>query len=208
MRTVAKPRHAKRCHEAGFTLLEVVVALTLMSILSLVLTGSLSFGNRAWEHTSRANRSSGDAISAYQFLEASFGQFAKFTPSAEAGQESPDFVGNSQDVSFRTSGFAQVGLAGPRLMKLRLVGDRLQVSLPLGEGETMELPHSGQAFVLLSAIRSLAIAYRGYASDHRDTGWVSEWREEDATPILVRLSFNRTGDEDQTWFFRLPERDH
>jgi hypothetical protein len=188
-------------------LLEVVVALTLMSILALVLSGSLSFGNRVWEHTSRATRSSGDAISTYQFLEASFGHVAKSPPGSEEVQKNRDFIGTSQEVSFRTSGFAQVGIAGARLIRLRLVADRLQVSLPLADGETAEAQPSAGDFILLSAIRSLAITYRGYRADHRDTGWVSEWQEEDSMPVLVRLSFEKASDGNQVWFFRLPERD-
>lgn len=193
--------------EAGFTLLEVVIALTLMLILAVALSGSIAFGNRVWERTAKTTRSSGDMTSAYQFLEVSFGHLAKSPRNAKAdGPGNQDFVGSGQEVSFRTNGFAQVGLAGPHIVKLRLVADRVEVFLPPVGDEATAPRFPDREFVLMSAIRSWAIAYQGYGPDRHYTGWVDEWTGE-LPPILMRLNLRSADGEDRVWFFRLPEID-
>src|ERR1700674_5801628 len=54
--TTRSEKHAQK-REAGFTLVELLVALSLFSLLALVLFGSLRFGLRAWElGTAHADR--------------------------------------------------------------------------------------------------------------------------------------------------------
>jgi len=194
--------------EAGFTVLEVVIALTLMLILAVALSGGISFGNRVWERTAKTTRSSGDMTSAYQFLEVSFGHFVKASQNANVdGAKYQDFVGSNQEVSFRTNRFAQVGLSGARLVNLRLVADRVEVLLPPVEDEATGLRISDREFVLMSAIRSWTIAYQGYGPDHHYTGWVNEWTGNLPPPILIRITLRSADGEDGVWFFRLPEID-
>ena len=187
--------------EAGFTLLEVIIALTLMFILAVALSGSISFGNRVWERTDRITRSSGDMISAYQFLEATFGSVV----TSPGTSEDPSFTGSSQEVSLRTDGFTEIGLPGPRLLQLRLVADRIEVRLPIEEGAAPGPQFSDRDFVLMSDVRSWAIAYSGSGPDHRSTGWVDQWPGNLPPPALIRLTMTNADLEERIWFFRLPQ---
>lgn len=189
---------------AGFTLLEVVIALTLMFVLAVVLSGSISFGNRVWERTARTTRLSGDMVSAYQFLETSFGNLAK-PPNSNMGRDAnQDFAGSSQEVSFRTSGYAEVGLPGPRRVELRLVADRIEVLLPTDEDAVAEPQFADHDFVLMSGLSSWAIAYKGSGADDRNAGWVDEWPGNLPPPGLIRLTLRSTDGDERIWFFRLP----
>jgi general secretion pathway protein J len=188
----------------GFTLLEVVIALTLMFVLTVVLSGSVSFGNRVWERTARTTRESGDMVSAYQFLETSFGNLVKPQNLSIGRDENQDFVGSSQEVSFRTSGFAEVGLAGPHRVTLRLVADRIEVHLPTEEDAGAEPQFADHDFVLMSGLGSWAIAYKGSGANVRNTNWVDEWPGNIPPPGLIRFTLRSTDAEERIWFFRLP----
>lgn len=175
-----------------------------MFVLTVVLSGSVSFGNRVWERTARTTRLSGDMVSAYQFLEASFGNLAK-PPNSNVGRdENQDFVGSNQELSFRTNGFAEVGLAGPRLVKLRLVADRIEVVLPTDASAVAGPQFVDHDFVLMSGVASWAIAYRGSGPDDRNTGWVDEWPGDLPPPDLIRFTLRSTDAAERIWFFRLP----
>lgn len=189
--------------EAGFTLLEVIVALTLLSILAVALSGSLSFGSRVWEHTSRSARASGDLVSAYQFLDMSFGRLAKQPSHPPEQSRVPDFTGTSHDLTFRTSGFPAVGLSGPQFVSLQLVDRRLQASI-LDPERPLIVP-GDRDFVLLGSAESLMLAYRGYNDAGNDTGWVEDWSQGRSLPTFIRVTIVRFGDQTQSWVFRLPD---
>jgi general secretion pathway protein J len=189
--------------EAGFTLLEVIVALMLLSILVVALSGSLSFGTRVWEHTSRSARARGDLISAYQFLDLSFGRLAKQSSGASQQNQSPDFTGTSQVLTFRTDGFAAVGLPGPHFVKLEVVDRRLQVSVL--DPNRAPIVAGDRDFVLADSTESVLLAYRGYDGVGSDTGWVGDWLQDRSPPSFVRVTIVRSGDQSQTWVFRLPD---
>lgn len=204
-------RNGAEHNEAGYTLIEVIVALTLLSILAVALSGSVSFGSRVWESTSRSARANGDLVSAYQFLDESFGRLAK-QPSGASEQDAqqqdqvPDFSGTNRDLTFRTSGFAAVGLPGPHFVSLRRVDKRLQVSV-------LDADHPAKAsedrdFVLLGSIESVEFAYRGFDDANDDTGWVEGWSRAGSFPAFVRVTIVRSSDQVQNWVFRLPDASH
>jgi general secretion pathway protein J len=194
--------------QAGYTLIEVIVALTLSSILAVALSGSLSFGSRVWEKTSRSARENGDLVSAYEFLNQSFGRLAKRPPgtseqNASQQDQVPDFAGTNHDLTFRASGFAAVGLLGPHLVRLQRVDKRLQVSV-------LEADHPGvvledRDFVLLDSTESMDLAYRGFDDADSDTGWVDGWSRDRSFPCFVRITIGRSDDQTQSWVFRLPD---
>jgi general secretion pathway protein J len=188
--------------EAGFTLLEVIVALMLLSILVVALSGSLSFGTRVWEHTSRSARARGDLISAYQFLDLSFGRLATKPSDAEEQSNVPDFAGTSHDLTFRTAGFTAVGLPGPRFVKLQVVDRRFQVSVLDADRPTV-VP-ADREFVLVGSTESVTLAYRGHDDDGSDTGWVGDWSQDRSLPTFVRVTIVKFGGQAQNWVFRLP----
>ena len=189
--------------EQGYTLLEVIIALTLLSILALVLSGSLSFGSRVWEHTGRSVRASGDLVSAYQFLDSSFAHLAKPSQGDTTETGNDELVGDSNSVSFHTNGLAEVGLSGPRLLKLGVKDGSLRVWIldPGAQGATT----SDEEFVLLHSVASLSLSYLEYGPDRKATGWVSEWPKDAPPPTLLKWSFVRPDEGERTWFFRLPQ---
>ena len=69
--------------QSGFTLMELLVAITLFSLLSLVLTGSLRFGLTAWargsEHAERVDQN----LVAEDFLRRTIGDAYPYFTSAD-----------------------------------------------------------------------------------------------------------------------------
>lgn len=197
------------CKQAGYTLLEVIVALTLLSMLAVMLSGSLSFGSRVWESTSRSARVNGDLVSAYQFLNLSFGRLAKPSGTSDQPERTPeqdsavDFLGTSHDLTFRTDGFAAVGLSGPRLVRLQVVADRLEVSILDPDGPAVA--PGDRDFVLIPSTKSIALAYRGRNDTGSDTGWIDGWSQGRSFPAFVRVTIERFDDQMPSWVFRLPD---
>lgn len=195
--------------QAGYTLLEVVIALTLLAILSVILSGSLSFGTRVWERSSRSVRASGDWVSTYQFLDRTLGHLVAMPPDTRPENRRPTLVGDQGQMTLLAGGLADVGLAGPQSIRIRLVADRLQAEMQSTATATAGIgTGTDRKFVLIEPVASLSFAYRGIRDGDRDTGWVTLWPASSDPPKLVRVRIKQAKSPEVSWVFRLSDIAH
>ena len=86
--------------EAGFTLLELLIATTVLAFLSLLLFGGLSFGTRVWEKTETSATDTNRVRAAQLALSEDIAQIYPFYASAAAADKHVDFQGEDQRMTF------------------------------------------------------------------------------------------------------------
>ncbi len=179
--------------QAGFTLLELLISMTLLALLFVLLFGGLRFGLRAWEHGERAS----DATDDLRLVQALIRREIEGACLRHVAPEQPhdpapvDFSGTSHTVRFR--GPAPRAFGG---------GDCARITLaiqPDGPDERLVLfvqPQGGDvgATNLLRHLAAGTFTFRG-----GQTGWQAAWRSQTALPSLLRLRISFPGGDARAW---------
>jgi general secretion pathway protein J len=203
-------RHARA---RGFTLLELLVAITLLAVLMAALFGALRLGTRVWE-AGEARLDAGARIQVVQdFLRR---RLAGTVPLIETAPDprragSLLFVGASDGLRFVSLLPEHLG-AGASLMELALrppargsgPADLVLRMRPLdlgggdlGGGGARE-PESEER-VLIAGVERLEVAYFGVGRPGAAPIWWQEWQGQRSLPALVRLRVDFPRDDGRRW---------
>jgi len=175
----------------GFTLLELLVALTLFAVLSVLLFGALRFGMRATEAgTARLDRSSAVAL-AEGFLRRELADAQPLEKEAD-GKRTIAFDGEPGSVSFTAFPPAYLAPGGWHVLRVALdrqgATGRLVVTWRRvrADGDSGTVSPPGHA-VLLDGVSSVAFGYFGATTEGERPQWHEHWQDASALPALVRL---------------------
>ena len=198
-------QHAPPAAAQGFTLVELLVGLTLMALLSVILFGGLRFGIRAWEaggvHIEQASR-----VEMVQNLLRRQVSQARLPPqAADAGPVAP-FVGAAESLVFIAPLPVHRGIGGSHLFRLthRENGGRSDLALawhlyrpelPL----TGELTEPNQEAILMEDIVGIELAYYGAAGPEQPMQWWNTWDGASGLPQLVRLRVEFPPGDQRRW---------
>ena len=172
--------------QAGFTLLELMVAMALLALLGLTLAGGMRFGLQAWNRVdSRLDR--GEPIASSQVLLRRLLEQAMPLP---AGTASGVIAFSGRAAALRFIGRLPERAAAPGLneVTLRLEpgdgGAKLVLSWqPLGGAGA----GTGNRKTLLEGVATGHFRYYGSAADGRPADWQEEWTNAHGLPRLVAL---------------------
>ncbi len=99
--------------EAGFTLVELLVAMALMLLLGGLMTGGLSFGIRAWERTEQVSEAYTEVEAAQDFLRRTLTNIYPGHSLDRNGQRGPlDFEGRFNEIRYISAPPKQLGEGG------------------------------------------------------------------------------------------------
>jgi prepilin-type N-terminal cleavage/methylation domain-containing protein len=217
----------RRAARAGFTLLEVVLAMTALALISAICYGAFHVGMRAVAAGTCA-------VTTAQRLRVASDVFTRQIRSVEPF---PDYSGAFEEVYFRgradsvrfVTSSAQLGGGGLALVTYQIepdtgeqcgtfhnAGQRLVLTeVPYFSSYTLDLPDDqrlARRAVLLSGVEGLSFDYFGGDSvvgepGCDDTGWCKRWNTSDSAanqmesvPIAMRLMVQRVpGVETESW---------
>ncbi|HEX9461090.1 MAG TPA: prepilin-type N-terminal cleavage/methylation domain-containing protein [Alphaproteobacteria bacterium] len=183
---------------AGFSLLEMIVALAVLGLLTVLLAGSLQFGARLWDAQDRRLAASAGTDAVHSVLRAMI-QNAQPLPLVAlgprgaasymlGGRDSLDLVTEMPEGVGR-AGYCDVALVLERDGRLALRwrrharDPRLAAAEPVAESE------------LLRNVAAVELSYFMHATDQQPAHWQDRWTQPSAMPDLIRVRVRfRPGD--------------
>ncbi|KAF1008182.1 MAG: hypothetical protein GAK28_01161 [Luteibacter sp.] len=187
----------------GFSLMEVLAALALLSIVLLGVYSGISTATRIVRSGDDAIQRMDEIRSAQTFIREELAQ-ALVIPFGETDDGDPlIFTGDATTVRFVAPLPGYLSRMGAQLITLRLVDDddrgdhrgrkRLEVQLSLLPPDGDDPKPLGDPEVLLKGIGKGSFTYRGLDEQNRPTDWQDEWGDKRRTPSLVRVHLEVEG---------------
>ncbi|HEY3919303.1 MAG TPA: prepilin-type N-terminal cleavage/methylation domain-containing protein [Stellaceae bacterium] len=176
----------------GFTLVELLVAITLIALLTTGLYQAFGIGSRAARTVSTNIDRPAEIAVAYDFMQRELTAAEPLPTAIDPSQAAVKFDGHAQDVSFVVLPPAYLALGGFHLLRLALEpgqgGSRLVVSWEgVARGPIAPQPTMLGPSVLIDQVRSLAFGYFGVPGPKQKPAWLDRWSERDSLPQLIRL---------------------
>lgn len=201
------------CASAGFTLIEVLIAMTLLSIMVVLLFSSLRICAQSWEQGERKMAEVNEVAVVYNFFQRHlssarplWNDFADGNgapganrPETGAATENKDktfsFQGKKKSLQFVSIFPASAGRAGMQLFSIQpqqhakeqLIKVTLTPFFPLTE----DAEWRPEQEILLKHVSDFTLAYFG-ADDTGKSRWQDEWLEKSVHPQLVKISIDTT----------------
>jgi general secretion pathway protein J len=175
-----------RTREHGFTLLELLVAMTLLAFLSLALIAGLRFGTNIWRKSEEKNIALNDQRTALRIIDANLGRLYPKFITLSPTQNYVDFDGAAGRMNFLSAAETDTGF----LMRDTLEAVRSGGGLALRIGWTPDLARDGaggKAQILLDRLSSVEFSYFGVAGDAKEPAWYASWHQQAAAPTLIRI---------------------
>ncbi len=208
-----KAKHHSSSAAAGFTLIEVLIAMTLLSIMVMLLFSSLRICAQSWEQGENKIAEVNEVAVVYNFFQRhlssalpvwndfSAGDGEPAASQAESGTATDNknktfsFQGKKKSLQFVSVFPASVGRAGMQLFSIQPQQEDkeqvIKVSLtpffPVTEGEEWHREEE----VLLRHVSDFTLTYFG-TDDEGKSSWQDEWLEKGVHPRLVKISINTT----------------
>jgi general secretion pathway protein J len=185
------PHSPRRQGEAGFTLLEMVLALVIFGMIAAVVYSAFYFGHRAVTSGERA----ADENQRMRLAEEMLGRQVRSTVYYFAKHDDEEiafFLGAADGMSFVTSAPQSRGGTGLVAVTYRLADGKLLVEerANFTPDDLYDPPRDARvdSAVLLEGFSSLRFEY--LPKEERDLGWADKWdaRDEDTLPAVVRVT--------------------
>lgn len=183
--------------DAGFTLLELLVAVTLLAFLSMGLVAGLRFGTAVWRKTETKNVDTGDMRTAERILSASLDRIYPKFISPVPGQGAVDFAGTQKSLSFLSTAPASGHITRNLL---EAVSDGRDLALRIGTVPELARANAGATTqALLRHLSTVEFAYFGIAHGTKTPAWYGTWQNQTVLPDLIRIRVRFAGTGITQW---------
>jgi general secretion pathway protein J len=188
--------------EAGFTLVELLVALTLLSFVSLALFGALRFGIMAWARGTAHVERVEDVAFVQGFLRRLIADEYPMFLSNDPTRPHVDFEGTAGSLSFLAP--APIAIARGGRSRFALSVDRHHGRADLVIASRPELTARDDAStsirkVLLAGVQTVEFSYFGRRRSDGVAQWRDAWVGELTMPALVRVQVRFAADDARLW---------
>jgi prepilin-type N-terminal cleavage/methylation domain-containing protein len=198
-------RHTKMFRHAGFTLIEVMLALSLFALLGAILYGAISIAQAAAQKSQASFEKSQQLRSAMDLL----GTYIRSSyPLRPAQQDAAIFYqGEEQELSFVSAYSVAMGGRGMARIHVQLDGGsdgggalKLEEELPATMGDESAGGYRN-SFVLGEGVSEFRFSYLDAQAEKDE--WAVKWdgKEKRTLPRAVRLTFRAGGGAEVEWTF-------
>jgi general secretion pathway protein J len=195
------PHDRRRAGEAGFTLVEMIVALALFSLLSVLLFNNVGFGVRAWRSGSARSDELQRSVVAQQLLRRLLGNSYPMIVADNAPQPRVDFDGTRDTVEFLSDAPIVSGDAGRFRFKLFVNRTRERTDLVMTAAPELAGTEDASATrtVVVSDLDHVELAYFGAPAPGTSAQWNDSWQKQSDMPSLLRLRVSFPANDPRTW---------
>jgi general secretion pathway protein J len=206
---------------AGFTLLELLVAMTVLGVLTGLLAAGLSFGTRIWEREQHQLEQGAELQMVQDVIRRTLGEAWPLNVPTSAGTEAATegiaFVGTDTSVEFLGPPPAQslaggvyqytlLGRDGPGGVSLVLTwhlrspdatprNAKRRNSARARQNETAE----GKEVVLVDRLANAEFSYFGAGDEEVKPRWRDRWQDASKLPLLIRLEVTFPPGDRRRW---------
>ncbi|MDG4555299.1 MAG: prepilin-type N-terminal cleavage/methylation domain-containing protein [Candidatus Competibacter sp.] len=176
--------------QSGFTLLELLVAITLMGLVLVVLYSGLRLGLNGWDSGERRAEATNRLRSVQEFLRRQLAQsMTVYEINNERWERFAVFSGRAEEIEFVAPMPARLGRGGLYRMRIGMADGQLRLRWrPYLPGD----PAAGEEkeTVLLDGVSAMEWAYFGPErdGDQEPSRWRADWVSVARRPLLVRLN--------------------
>lgn len=182
--------------QSGFTLLELLISITLLGMILVLLFGGLRLGVRSWDAIQQQVDNLNTVRSVENFLRH---EIERARPYRWKGalQQRIAFFGDRNQVNFVTQLPDRIGAGGLYAVKLeidrsgggkRLIWKHLPLSPQMQDFST--LSHAQEVVLAgseLGVVEDIWLTYFGQASGTATPGWTDQWESDTGLPLLIRI---------------------
>ena len=180
----------------AFTLIEVLIAMSLLSLMMLLLFGSLHIGAKSWQQGEENMAMTNEIAVVQQFftihLANALPEWNDFDPEKErvfafqGKKNALQFVG-AFPASAERNGLQLFHIALKEEHQKKAVTVSVSPFFPLAENET---PLEDEV-ELIANVKQFELAYYGLNDETGENQWQNEWLNKDQHPRLVKISLER-----------------
>lgn len=188
--------------EHGFSLIEVLVSMTLLSLIGLLAAGAVDFGRTAWDRTEARGNALAETRAVQTFLRRQIRQIR--TIRMRSGTRTPNvfFQGEAGSLAFIAPIAAHAAPVGEHLIQLGLgasgdTGDTLEIGFQRIGSRRPEPGTPGIVEPLLDGARALGLRYFGPLPSGT-LAWQETWQARSALPRLIEVTVTFT-DPSRSW---------
>ncbi len=183
--------------QSGFTLLELLLAVTLLALIAVMLAGGLRLGARVWESGEERAQALARLELVQGFLRRQVSGARPLIMGRIASQPRYAFEGEPERLRLAVLAPPQLGAGGFYLVTIERLpaksganeGDELRLDWRLYHPEMEDIGASdeGTERVLLEGIERVKFSYFGALRRDTERRWRERWEDQRALPELVRL---------------------
>jgi len=180
----------------GFTLVELLLAITLLSMLLALAYGGLHAATHATDRGQEILEESGKLRMAHQFVRKQLNQaiplaFVQGDDNLPSGEKPEVFLGSARSIRFVGPMPGYLGFGGPQVQQLSIVpGENglelvLEHALLQGFEETQLMQRA--PIPLIDHIESAEFQFLGFDEDNNLLPWTNTWEESGTLPAAISL---------------------
>ena len=170
--------------ERGFTLLELLVSLTLLALLTVALVAALRFGASSWRKSQDANLSLHKMRLAEKEISAGLSRLYPRFVDRPPDPAYVDFDGSPTQIRFFTpdprTGFLLSSV-------LEAVGTAPRLALHLEQLPDIWNSPNASDHIVLDGLSDVAFDYYGQADGEGAASWHASWQRQPGLPKLIRI---------------------
>ena len=188
--------HSRRLQQTGFTLLELLIAMTLLGMILVLLFGGLRLGVRSWDKSQKQVDSLNTVRSLENFLRRELSQTYPYLWKNVPGSRIA-FVGERNKLNFVAQLPSRVGGGGLYQISVkleqaanaqRILWKHLPVSSQMQDFSALaEAPEMVLAASDFGNVEEIWLTYFGQENESAVPRWLDRWENSTRLPLLIRL---------------------
>jgi general secretion pathway protein J len=201
--------HKRPLRQSGFTLIEIIVAMTLISLIMMLIYSGINSSRRLVEKGEKRITATNEVRVVQELLRR---QISRALPLAFKQNDDGEFIlfeGDRDHILYVAPMPGYLGTGGPHVQLVQLVND--------AGGKTLQFKHwllsdafdpktflhdqEQEPVILLEHLKSGEFSFVGLDEEGEVTDWQGQWQEAGKAPLMVRLAI----ESDQRSPVRWPE---